>query len=339
MSSSNGIDNCLSFTQNTETGRRVLQSKFLKISASIVGVALPTIFILLGALGLVGSASCGLLIFGSISFGLVIICLIRAALCRRQKSSSEVLEMSLEGFEMSSVNLAEVALPEVALRSAAEGACPPLNTQGMAAMEFAEQLLRDERGDLEPITWLRCIPPINEDISYLFVLVEKKRQELLGALINDEGRIVLPEEEDELFTLLMTEYLQASFAISIYTLRDLDAFREREGQALSNLDRLVNRRFYHYKTFYGASVAYSFARFLHIFCDRSLPSDVVNRWSARFYREGTPEFEWRALYNNFCEQACWYIGNEQAAEAREDRLIKHSRVDTGRGFQYSGTIP
>ncbi|BEU44235.1 hypothetical protein NRM5_005480 [Chlamydia psittaci] len=58
--------NCANLTNNSETSQGVCLSKSLTISLAVLAVALPIILMVVGGLGLAGSAGLGLLIFGGI---------------------------------------------------------------------------------------------------------------------------------------------------------------------------------------------------------------------------------------------------------------------------------
>ncbi|BAE81222.1 hypothetical protein [Chlamydia felis Fe/C-56] len=319
MLSLSRICSCVNLTQNNTPVQGGFWCKISK-SAFVLGIALSIIFIVLGALLLAGGASFGLLVFGGVTFGLLSCGWVGSLIvqCRRQKLST---------------NLVSNALRFV------KGGIPSLNAQGEAALAYATQLLEDNRGNLEPLPWNYLRPPINEELSCLFDLMYNKRSEVMNILKDEEGRIVFSNRENEQFFVLMTEYLQLAFAVSIYTLRDLDAYMKKYADTASYAQALSRQNSYNYKTFYAMSIAYSLARWLDRRCDSGAPEDMVERSISRFYQEGTQEFAWRALFNNFCERARWYLGDEQEAENLDERMIKHSRADNGREFKFAGTVP
>ncbi|QVE49094.1 hypothetical protein SBV42_04925 [Chlamydia crocodili] len=64
------------FLENPKSEKSCCQSKVLKTLVGIVGVAIPIIFVVLGALGLAGCASLPLLIIGGAYLGLTCLGLI-----------------------------------------------------------------------------------------------------------------------------------------------------------------------------------------------------------------------------------------------------------------------
>ncbi|SYX09039.1 hypothetical protein C834K_0585 [Chlamydia poikilotherma] len=316
MPNLNKLLNCLSLTQNIELTQRNSCPKAVKTSVLVGLLALSIIFIMLGALALAGSASLGLLIFGSVCISFLVLGFILGKLIKKTPTSipfsrSEIIQ-------------------------------PPLNAQGEAALAYAKSQLDTERGRIEIGDWSDLRPPINNDISYLIELRSEKYQAVLNLLgVDASGELTFPSLEavsDPIFTRTVTELLQLSFAISLYSLRDLDSYKQRYDVS-SNLEALARQNSAYYKTFYMMSRAYSLIRHLDMHCAGDISPDLIEARVSRFYQEGTVENDWRFIYNCFCEQARWYLGNEEEAYERECRLIKHSRADLNRRFGHAGTTP
>ncbi|WP_375793451.1 hypothetical protein [Chlamydia sp. 12-01] len=284
---------------------------------------LSIIFIVLGALSLSGSASLGLLIFGSVSLSLVIFGLIVFVLIR-----TKVFPPSVQGSLLGIFS---------------ESKLPPLNAQGNAALEYATRRFNEEKDRINPALWGGFRPPVNTDISYLLVLKSNKYQEVLNLLhMNEERNFKFPDRKyasDEILTSTITEYLQLSFAISIYSLRDLENYRKKYPSVTSNLEALSRQVSAYYRTFYAMSAGYSMIRHLERYCDPAPLQEEIDYRIARFYEAGTVESEWRALFNCFCEQAHWYLGDEQRVRKVEERLFRHSRADLDPSFEYADTTP
>ncbi|WP_366223873.1 hypothetical protein [Chlamydia buteonis] len=312
---------CLSLTKNSETSQGVCQSKSLKISLAVLAVAIPIILMVVGGLGLAGSTSLGLLIFGGIS--LAVAGLVAAASFIRSRQSIPISGESGRGLQP----------------------CPELTAEGSAALDRAMRKLNEARDTLQqPLNWGNLREPINPDISPLLSLQCRKNHEVLQLLhVDENGLVTFPDNEaasNPAFTNAVTELMELSFAVSIFSLRDLEAYRRRFPEVTSNLEALARQNSYQYKTFYHMSRSYSLLRHLHMYSQNDVPNAEIRSRQARFYQEGTPESQWRSLYNCFCEQARWYIGDEQQAIEREIRLIKHSTADTScDSFRYPGTTP
>ncbi|AFS22799.1 putative membrane protein [Chlamydia psittaci VS225] len=312
--------NCVNLTNNSETSQGVCRSKSLKISLAVLAVAIPIILMVVGGLGLAGSAGLGLLIFGGIV--LAVMGLVAATAFIRSKQFIPVSGESGMGLQP----------------------CPELTAEGRAALDNAMQKLNQERDTLQPPNWGGLREPVNPDISHLLSLKSRKNNEVLELLHTDEnGRVAFPDDaasRDPVLINAVTELMELSFAVSMYSLRDLEAYRERFPEVTSNLEALSRQESAYYKTFYQMSLSYSLLRHLHMYSQNDVSdADIASRRD-RFYQEGTPEFQWRSLYNCFCQQARWYIGNEQEAVQREGRLIRHSTPDTSRGsFGHPGTTP
>ncbi|QEM73902.1 hypothetical protein DZK34_02880 [Chlamydia abortus] len=337
---------CPNLTKNSETSQGVCQSKSLKVSLAVLAIAIPIILMVVGGLGLAGSASSGLLIFGGIS--LAVLGLILAISCSRSRQSVPMSEEVPTSEELPTSE--EVPASEevgfIPWEAGERGARPrpALTAEGRVALNNVMEKLNQERDALPLYDWEGLRHPINSDISRLLILKARKNNEVLELLhVDQNGRVVFPDDEaasNPVLVNAVTELMELSFAVSIATLRDLEAYRERNLEVTSNLESLARQNSAYYLTFYHMSSSYILMRHLQIYSQNSVPSEEVARRQARFYQEGTPEFRWRSLYNCFCEQARWYIGDEQAAAQRENRLIKHTTADTSReDFGYPGTIP
>ncbi|AGE75140.1 putative membrane protein [Chlamydia psittaci 03DC35] len=289
----------------------------MKISLAVLAVAIPIILMVVGGLGLAGSAGLGLLIFGGIV--LAVMGLVAATAFIRSKQFIPGSGIGLQP-------------------------CPELTAEGRAALDNVMQKLNQERDTLQPPNWGGLREPVNPDISHLLSLKSRKNNEVLELLHTDQnGRVAFPDDaasRDPVLINAVTELMELSFAVSMYSLRDLEAYRERFPEVTSNLEALSRQESAYYKTFYQMSISYSLLRHLHMYSQNDVSdADIASRRD-RFYQEGTPEFQWRSLYNCFCQQARWYIGNEQEAVQREGRLIRHSTPDTSRrSFGHPGTTP
>ncbi|WP_375793452.1 hypothetical protein O1W69_04980 [Chlamydia sp. 12-01] len=321
MSNLNGICNCLTVTQNTETKSGILQSKVFKVSAFVLGIIVSISCITIGALGLLGSSSFIVLILGVVLLGLMLLGIL---IFRPVKS---------------------VAQPPSSLKEKPKSH-PILNVQGNAALQYVTRRLDSEKNTIQPISWRECYSPNNKDISYLYTLRQEKYVEILNLLhinesLDDPKKLRFPNKEaasDETLTSAITEYLQLSFAISVYSLQDLKVFRINYSFPHSNLELLVNRKYPYSQSFYVMSDAYKLIRHLERFCEEAPTQEESQYRIARFYEAGTVESEWRALFNCFCEQARWYLGDEQLVREREERLLSHSRVDLDPNFKYAGDL-
>ncbi|MEF9497089.1 hypothetical protein [Chlamydia sp. 04-14] len=320
MPNLNKICDFLNLTQTTESTQRISCSKTIKISVLVGLAALSIIFIVLGALNLAGGASLALLICGSVYLSFFVFGVLLAKLVKKQ--------------QLTTIFTSTLEIPRQ----------PVLNSKAEAALAYASNRLDAERDGIELSPWVGLRPPMNEDISYLMNLRSDKYQEVLAFLqtdASDSSKIIFPTPEaasNPEFTSAVTELLQLSFAIGIYSLRDLESYRERY-DVESNLEALARQNSAYYRTFYMMSTAYSLQRSLHMYCSHRVSQEDIEARRSRFYQEGTVESEWRSLYNSFCEQARWYLGNEEEADQRECRLIKHSKADLDPSFGYQGTTP
>lgn len=118
--------NCANLTNNSETSQGVCRSKSLKISLAVLAVAIPIILMVVGGLGLAGSAGLGLLIFGGIV--LAVMGLVAATAFIRSKQFIPGSGIGLQP-------------------------CPELTAEGRAALDNVMQKLNQERDTLQPPNW------------------------------------------------------------------------------------------------------------------------------------------------------------------------------------------
>ncbi|AAP05300.1 hypothetical protein [Chlamydia caviae] len=313
--------------ENIEPKKSLCQSKPLVVCGSIIGCAIPIIFVILGALGLASCASLPLLILGGLGLSFIVLGAIAF--------SAFLIAVK--------VCLKTPREPEDASVGASVGARVDIDPIGAEALKFAAETLDAERSRIEPITCGYLRPPIDDDIRYLCALRGERHNQFLNLLrIDDSRELSFPDDQlwtDPEFTRVSTEFLQLSYAISVRSLLDLENYRAAHQDATSNLEALARQNSIYYKTFYMMSTAYSLLRHTYMYCRDSASQEHIEARRARFYQPGSIENQWRLLYNDFCRQARSYLGDPEEADIRECRLIKHSTCDLDPSFHQQGTTP
>ncbi|WP_348662594.1 hypothetical protein [Chlamydia vaughanii] len=264
---------------------------------------------LIGALGLAGAGSLPLLIIGSLLIGLSLVAVLSIGI------SSLLAKKKLESSQ------------EVVNNP------PVLTSSGQAALLYAEQQISSQAGVASPEWPSKVLPPINKDITLLLSLAEGKFAELQNYKAQRDQGVSgssSDAQEGKDFNTLATEYLQLCFAVSYFSLLDLSEYVNQNPDIRSVEHALALDSSCYYRTFYQMSMGYHALRF----DDTASPQQ-----SSRFYEEGTPEFQWRELYNSFCEQAALYVGRRDFLERLDSRILKHSTKDLNNWYQHPGHFP
>ncbi|WP_348664117.1 hypothetical protein [Chlamydia vaughanii] len=276
-------------------------SVILKI-CSAVAITAAMVFVLIGFLGLAGSASPWFFLGVPIALGFLAI----AALVVGVKEAQWEQRLKIK-----------VAPAEDALR-------------------FSERYLNENKDKLEPYSPVAGErPPKNLDIPLLDVLAKKKHQELQEFLQanNAEDISHLKGEALEKAYEITLEWLQLSFTVSFLALSEASSYREIYPQIKSNLEAAGDSRFYCSTAVLSICKDYKSLR-LSSNADVKTPDKEETERVARFYKLGTPEFKFRMLYNYFCDQACLYFGEElnEAQSLRERFLARELTPDLNPQF-------
>ncbi|WP_348662595.1 hypothetical protein [Chlamydia vaughanii] len=300
--------------------RRLKCVECSRVFGIVLGAIVSIILLVVGATGAAGVASLPLIIIGSVFLGCCILSSIME-ICRKRKRQEELRQEELRELPL--------IRPEL----------PPVAEQALA---YARNRLAGEEVQVPEDFWGGLRSPENPEISRISALLGNKIQETHQYIVDQESNYYVYPRNPESWTLvcpIMTEYMQLAFAESYLTLLDIPALRSSYPQDYtSNLLTLYRQNSYAYNAFYRISSAYHRMRFLY---QSGLEDDDEAQQAAvaRFYQEGTPEYQWRMLFNSFCEQARCWIGDLAVAEETEIRLVKHSRADLAIDHRHPGTIP
>ncbi|WP_348664115.1 hypothetical protein [Chlamydia vaughanii] len=333
-------------------------SKTLKISFAIAAiVAIATM--LLGAFGVFGSASLGLLISGAVVLVLlsaVIIALAVKNICIQKKPEVKPEELPLPtekkeiSVEMEDIQpkLEPVLLPIPEIIPEEEKAAPPSYATRPPFSEETRQahkrVINEIRGDdgwgmrLPEYDWKRMglIAPSISMFSDRHAFFRIKVQSLVDFLGKDsKKKLHYPKPE------AITEYLklaqavvEAASVVAHDSITDVSSWINRLPNTGTNFAILSHPRLHFQQTFYILPDHYYFLRFLHEECSENLDEDTKRHAEAQFYTPGTPQNYFRCLYNDFCLHARWCLGDPNQAESIKEReLFQYSKMDNGPGFQ------
>ncbi|WP_348662590.1 hypothetical protein [Chlamydia vaughanii] len=285
------------------------QSTSLKIIVSFVVTIAASVLIILGSLNLAGVASFWLLIGGCVLLGFVILGAVLSVI-------STILSRS------------EVVSPDrIGLTER-----PALNAEAESAIVYAQQSLQLRKASISPAVWEGITPPLQSDLSYFIILRREKVKELRKALnIQEDGGVSydFTAAAWKNINAIAEQYLQLSFSISYYTLKELLVFLKTQEDVISIPEVLSDPRYCYYLSFYALPTAYYTIRFLH--AHGTISKAAQDRRAVKFYQPTTKEYSFRKLYNCFCEQARWYLGNQELIKG-DRSLITHTKADLGLDF-------
>ncbi len=208
----------------------------------------------------------------------------------------------------------------------------PYSDLGNEALKFARQELQSD-SSIKPAIFQsgyydkkQTKQPTNSEIALLTTLSKKAGK---GYFANEQ------ELEKS------SRYINLAFATSNLTLDDLEPFTQKIGKGFLNLlfreekrtytQALTKQDSYLYRTFFYLPLAY-----LNVRHPKGKSEEYINA----FYKEGTSQYNWRMLYNEYCDRVRSYVAEEELEKA-DKRFVKWTRKDESlETFSLStGTMP
>ncbi len=153
--------------------------------------------------------------------------------------------------------------------------------------------------------------PLNPTISTLSHFCVTYLNQLRNAVCNKPSPYFTDEAQDA-----STQYLQLSFVISTLCLDELPEFviqLEQQGAVTRGYGEVLNRTdSYQRMAYRECANAYHYLRgkITQEFT-MSMSEKDKDTYHKSFYKEGTVQSKWRALYNEFCEHALTCVGQEE----------------------------
>ncbi|WP_348664114.1 hypothetical protein [Chlamydia vaughanii] len=262
----------------------------MKICAAISAIV-ATIFVCLGALALVGSASAYFLAIG-ITLGLFAATLLTIAIkesCARRKPEVKIEEK-------------KPRVPEP------KKDIPPT------------EKLRVYVDPKPPVEVDPTLPPEPTPESGLlqthrFSLEQMQRLEFfLGT--DPRGRIYYPDNKElmEKFLQLAEQAIEAAAMTSSLGLAELKCWLEGQ-EDVDSYAFIVFPSVDCKRACYDLYQRYCFMRFLHENCSEDLDEDTRKHAEAQFYTPGTPQNRFRSIYNGFCRSVREQLGDPQQEDS------------------------
>jgi hypothetical protein len=210
------------------------------------------------------------------------------------------------------------------------------------AVDFARQQL-SEHPEIKPEVfcagWLgsaKTNQPVNQEIALLTALYWEVyfvafEQEIKKYKDDPWSRPEVIQAADNL--------MKTAYAISRLTLEDLPEFTqalEKKGEKRSFAEALTKQDSYQYRTYYYCTNVYHWIR-SGIVCRKREgedeeglfpPKETPKKHVADFYQEGTIQFGWRALYNDYCDRVRQYV-KEKDLQKADNRHFTWTQKDKG----------
>ncbi|WP_348664118.1 hypothetical protein [Chlamydia vaughanii] len=274
-------------------------SQLVKVGAAITAVV-SVVLIILGALGIAGGASLGLLATGSV------------ALC-----------------------IVAIGIIAVAIKGARAKLAPPKESEEEKALKFAREYLEANKSKAEGYKHIEGIaPPANPSIPLLSSLVEQMRGKYNCFL--KQALEASPDQKQAILDKVNATALQAtqlSYAVSSMTLCGISSYRRIYPQFTTDLEVVTSRDAYYSQVICDLSATYYLVRFIVCF-PGALSKNEEEKRVARFYQSGTPEYQMRELYNSFCFQASEYFGDALIYPKTENEKLLTNRLVPDNGPEF-----
>lgn len=205
----------------------------------------------------------------------------------------------------------------------------PYSDRGQRAIACARQKL-EQRQDLQPMIFkfrglLSFSQPFDKEIARLAALHQEVYEAFVQKIKDNEDPWNDPS------TLEMADDLmKLSYAISSLSLDELPRLAQKK-KGSGNAVILTSAETYQYRTFFYLPTAYHSARRK---VDRSennpevivFSTKIEEKYLEPFYQEGTLQWEWRMLYNDYCERVRMCL-DEDELKKKDSRYVKWTQAD------------
>ncbi len=172
------------------------------------------------------------------------------------------------------------------------------------------------------------VEPINRDIKRYMQL----REQLKGRFLDELERFSENPWTNDNVVRAFDPLMTVSFTISMLTLRELNS----EGANLLQLAGTYPRRAFEYCSDYFV-LAFEGKRVVDGQLVGIQTREALGHHAVPFYQQGTPQHNWRMLYNAFCDEIPSILGREQlpqridALDSSRSYLWLKSRASDQRG--------
>ncbi|WP_415926569.1 hypothetical protein [Chlamydia vaughanii] len=313
-------------------------SKVIKIASVISGIIAISL-IIVGALGLAGGASIGLLAAGGVALGLAVVVIISSVVKGiRDKKKPQFQprdEVPLPDFEEEEKIEHQEDYPPLTLEDNER----MFKATNSAVNKAKQSLINHGLSNLPLFTWsdTGLTPPKASTLSDSFIFSKVQKHKIYDALGEDsKGYLHYPAtpEAMEEFLNLATSLMEASALVADETFTELQDYVSSTPGIRSYFSVLANPMLHFTMTFFCLSENYLFIRFLYENCSEELTDEEKKEAEAQFYTPGTPQHYFRDLYNNFCRRAQLYLGDTSRAGRPDGKeLFSYSQQDLGPGFK------
>ncbi len=129
------------------------------------------------------------------------------------------------------------------------------------------------------------------------------------------------------------DFMNVHFAIGCKTLEDFSAFTSRwekeTGKKISNAEALMDETSYQHGIIYVVTEAYYELRGQVSYEGNKLgfPKTISKEHAEAFYQEGTIQYKWRSLYNEFFDRLQTYV-DWDAFGKQQPKFVKWMKKDT-----------
>jgi hypothetical protein len=210
----------------------------------------------------------------------------------------------------------------------------PYSELGIQAIDFALQKL-DEHPEVKPKEWssTNTRKPVNPDIARLVTLLWQVCGEAFTQAVKKYPENPWAHEE---VIQAADACMKISYAIGCLTLEDLPAFTEKlaqdTGETRSYRKALIKQDSYLCFTFFYCSDVYCWMtgeRYWSVSPQHTQliypEAEVVKAHAQSFYQEGTVQFYWRTLYNDYCTRVKLHAGRNPLRDGRHVEAISKDR--------------
>jgi hypothetical protein len=217
------------------------------------------------------------------------------------------------------------------------GLAHPYQPIGQEAIDFVRRKLLDYPQIIaEPFSdrWGTVDhQPVNQEILRLNTLMKVSFNQLKKAIRQNQED---PWGQQAVFDAADT-CMKISYAVSSLTLDDLEAFTQylaARGMNRTNALALTRQDSYQFRTFFYATRCYHcirgashWGRYRNGVEGLMHPSEISLNHALPFYQAGTVQYNWNALYNDYCDRIRLYV-DERELQRADNRHYMWTQQDT-----------
>lgn len=304
----------------------------------IIGLGATNMFGAVGSTGFIGSLAGGGVLAVFSSGGII---WIAVANCKTDRGRSDIIrdDSITERSGKSEVEeQSRASSKDKASKSKVEAVYPRI---GQEAIDFARQKL-SEHPEIKPQVFSagwsgssKTNQPVNQEIALLTTLY----WDVYFAAFEQEVKKHAEPWSQPTVIQAADDLMKIGYAISCLTLEDLPAFTESlnsKGIKRTYAEALTIQDSYQYRTYYYCTNAYHWIRG-GIAWSKGPWSDEEGLFQPQatpkahaepFYREGTEQSGWRALYNDYCDRVRSYVKEADLKKA-DNRHFTWTKKDEG----------